>query len=594
MNLFVLFIFIFSNLYAQNTEVLYADNKRQVTLNKLEKEWLSKKESVDYVYDPDWKPFEWKNDLDEHTGIISDIIQLIEEKSSIDFVAIPTKSWAVSVEKVKSGKVPMFSVIGVTKDRKKYLTFIDKPLFSTPYVLVSRHGEDYLDGFVDTTHKRIITLANSTIENKLKAERKKIHFSVVSTAEDGFKALEDKKADILVINAATAKYYINILGYDDLKIAYKTKLSLDLRIAIRKDMPKEVISIINKSIGLISEKEINDIFYKWTEVTVKKEIDWSFVGYILVVGFSIVLFLVYNTKRLEKMVRKQTFKLESAVELFNKYVISVKLDLSSNILSVNEAFCERSGYSKDELIGIPFISIIDADESKETIEKIKSSLKLTDIYQNEIKYIKKDGGYFWAKTILAPQSNDDVIYEYNAIMQDTTDKKLVEQLAITDALTNIYNRRYFNTILEDIIKNKKDSRLFCLIIIDIDNFKNYNDTYGHQEGDTALVKVTSTLEKSFINSDSYCFRLGGEEFAIISMVEDEKQAIEITKKLQLNLQKLKIKHEYNKTKFVTVSMGVVCKKIDMIKNKDEVFKEADDLLYKAKHNGRNQAFFNFN
>ena len=81
---FIFIIFLVSSLYSQNY--------KQIDFTKSEQEWLSKKQSIKYVYDPDWKPFEWRDELGEHAGIISDIILLLKEKSGIDFISVPTKS----------------------------------------------------------------------------------------------------------------------------------------------------------------------------------------------------------------------------------------------------------------------------------------------------------------------------------------------------------------------------------------------------------------------------------------------------------------------------------------------------------------------
>ena len=177
-------------------------------------------------------------------------------------------------------------------------------------------------------------------------------------------------------------------------------------------------------------------------------------------------------------------------------------------------------------------------------------------------------------------------------MHDITDKKFIEQLSITDALTNIYNRRYFNTIFNQIIKDRKNQNI-CFILLDIDNFKKYNDNYGHQKGDEALVKFTSALIKSLQKKQDYCFRLGGEEFGIIIQDYDKNQVVSFIKTIEENIKSLEIIHEYSVTKFLTATIGVVCKNSQDAIDKDNIFKEADDLLYKAKNMGRNQACYNF-
>ncbi len=96
-----------------------------------------------------------------------------------------------------------------------------------------------------------------------------------------------------------------------------------------------------------------------------------------------------------------------------------------------------------------------------------------------------------------------------------TEKKL-QELSITDELTTLYNRRYFNDIFPKLINSaKREDLSVCFAIMDIDYFKAYNDTYGHICGDNALTSVSKSLKDSLSRADDYCFRLGGEEFGIL-------------------------------------------------------------------------------
>jgi len=116
--------------------------------------------------------------------------------------------------------------------------------------------------------------------------------------------------DIIIVSGAIAKYYINILGYKDLKISYKTDLRLELKIALRKDAPKEILSIINKSIDLMSKKEISDIVHKWTEVTVTEKTDWLMIGKISAAIILILMFVLYNNYKLKSKVKAKTEDIE--------------------------------------------------------------------------------------------------------------------------------------------------------------------------------------------------------------------------------------------------------------------------------------------
>jgi polar amino acid transport system substrate-binding protein len=168
--------------------------------------------------------------------------------------------------------------------------------------------------------------------------------------------------------------------------------------------------------------------------------------------------------------------------------------------------------------------------------------------------------------------------------------KQLEKISITDALTNIYNRRYFNEIFPKVINSaKRKNELVSFIIMDIDHFKQYNDTYGHQMGDEVLRKVAKTIKDSLHRADDYCFRLGGEEFGVIFKSDAKEKASEFANIIRENIENLHINHSGNSaSSYVTVSMGLICKQANDIKDDDEVYKQGDDLLYKAKESGRNK------
>ncbi len=168
--------------------------------------------------------------------------------------------------------------------------------------------------------------------------------------------------------------------------------------------------------------------------------------------------------------------------------------------------------------------------------------------------------------------------------------KELEKISITDALTDIYNRRYFNEICPKLINSaKRKNTLITFLIIDIDYFKEYNDTYGHQSGDETLVKVAKAIKESLNRADDYCFRIGGEEFGVIFKADTKEEAFAFSNKIKENIENQKIEHSSSKiSPYLTVSMGLICKNANDIDNFYEVYKQGDDLLYKAKELGRNR------
>jgi diguanylate cyclase (GGDEF)-like protein len=182
----------------------------------------------------------------------------------------------------------------------------------------------------------------------------------------------------------------------------------------------------------------------------------------------------------------------------------------------------------------------------------------------------------------------DSLKESNKELQDENEK--LEHLSFIDSLTQLYNRRYFEVQLEKEWKRKarKDDRL-TLLVIDIDYFKLYNDTYGHAEGDVCLQKVAKTLKVSLQRPGDIVARIGGEEFVALLPDIDEEGAIAVANTIRNNLLGAELIHATSPvSEYVTVSIGVALAYSGSDATALGLFKAADKALYKAKNKGRNQ------
>ena len=162
-----------------------------------------------------------------------------------------------------------------------------------------------------------------------------------------------------------------------------------------------------------------------------------------------------------------------------------------------------------------------------------------------------------------------------------------------DALTGIYNRRFFDKSLKSLISSlSRSGSLLSLLMIDIDFFKRYNDTYGHVEGDKCLKLVAKTLSKSITRADDFVARYGGEEFVVVLPNTDGCGAQLIAEKLLDNIRRCNIPHKQNDAaNCLTISIGVTTGKVAHTHNTDNFVNKADELLYKSKRDGRNRYSF---
>lgn len=161
----------------------------------------------------------------------------------------------------------------------------------------------------------------------------------------------------------------------------------------------------------------------------------------------------------------------------------------------------------------------------------------------------------------------------------------LEKLSLSDTLTSVYNRRAFDQKFTHEVERafRQDYSLF-LAIIDIDNFKDYNDKYGHAAGDKILISLGYILEECTRNNVDMAFRLGGDEFAVLLPQTSANQATEIVQRILLRY----IEANYGKT---TLSIGIVsCERDSELELKEDIIRmqeRADKAMYEAKNSGKN-------
>ena len=288
-------------------------------------------------------------------------------------------------------------------------------------------------------------------------------------------------------------------------------------------------------------------------------------------------------------------ELEKKLAIINKYVITSSTDLKGSITEVSDAFCDISGYSKDELLNKKHNLMRHPDIPSDLYKELWSTIKKGEIWQGEIKNKTKSGDAYWVEAIISPDyDSTGNLIGYSSVRHDISNQKRIEQLAITDQLTGLHNRRHFNNTFPTEIKRCiRHSSFLSLIMLDIDFFKQYNDTYGHQAGDYVLEKVGETMRIQMKRNEDFTFRLGGEEFGIVCNTKDCVQAKDIAENVLKAIQELQIEHKSSKVaSVVTASLGVVC--VDLTKKSnykftdDQLYKLADDKMYESKNKGRNQ------
>lgn len=173
----------------------------------------------------------------------------------------------------------------------------------------------------------------------------------------------------------------------------------------------------------------------------------------------------------------------------------------------------------------------------------------------------------------------------------TTDKT-ISKLVTHDELSGLLNRRTYNDeLIHELNRAKRLDIPLTLALIDIDNFKAYNDTYGHPKGDDAIASVGNVLKDCARRSNEAVYRIGGEEFALIANYQDDEASIQQIYAILEEVRKQSIPHEYNDDYgILTVSIGVVISTDLQNATSSDLYQCADKALYKAKSLGRNRIY----
>jgi diguanylate cyclase (GGDEF)-like protein len=166
-------------------------------------------------------------------------------------------------------------------------------------------------------------------------------------------------------------------------------------------------------------------------------------------------------------------------------------------------------------------------------------------------------------------------------------------MTIIDQLTGIYNRRYFDGNLKKIIKShSRTNSTFSLLMLDIDFFKNYNDTYGHDAGDNCLRTIAVAIAKCITRDEDFVARYGGEEFVVVLPNTDINGVNLIAKKILEKVCECRIPNEASDiADYVTISIGGTTGVVKHLQSGSDYIKCADKALYESKKNGRNKYTF---
>ncbi len=262
---------------------------------------------------------------------------------------------------------------------------------------------------------------------------------------------------------------------------------------------------------------------------------------------------------------------------------------AGTIRECNETFVRVTGYTKEEVIGRSIFDLYEPDDREAAKESCQEFARTGEFQNKERRVRCKDGRVINVSlNVSAVRDGEGNILYSRSIWHDITERKqyekMINDLAITDLLTNLYNRRGFIALAEQQVKQaERNKQGLLLLFADLDNMKQINDGLGHKAGDEALLETADVFREVFRKMD-IIGRIGGDEFAVLAVEGSQEYSDIIKKRLQDQLDAHNARAGRNFS--LSISVGTAYYDPEHPSSLDELMSNADSLMYEQKRNKR--------
>ncbi len=407
-------------------------------LTEKEREWLSQNlTDIEFSPDPNFMPFEAIDKEGNYVGIGADILQAVEKKLSVNFKIMQLEDWGSVINSMREGNSSGVLAIVKTPERSIFLDFTE-PYIDVPVIVLSRKDFKTFKTLGQLLNNPIGVTTDYSYNEYLQKNFPALNYVAVKNDSEGIKQLAYGDIDLLIINIASASYYIQEHGFTNLKVAGDSGYSFKLSVGIRKDLP-ELFSIMKKALNQIDKNEKEKIMGKWITL----QYPWykrnpglflfliADISIIIIVITALSLSIILN-RALRKKVRDKTEELKNSEEYLKRIVDIIPdpvfVKNSSHIYTmVNNAFSQLLNKKPEDIIGNSEYDIFPADEADRFIETDNQIMKKKGVIEYEDTYISEEGKkhYLLAKkTSLINYTGD---YNIVTILHDITDIKEKER-----------------------------------------------------------------------------------------------------------------------------------------------------------------------
>ncbi|MBA6351142.1 MULTISPECIES: response regulator [unclassified Colwellia] len=396
------------------------------SLTDNEKKWLSENNSFSLGTDSAFPPFEFNDELGEHSGISADYMLHAKQQLQINLTPTVGKSWGEALEEFKLGNIDVMSSIFYTKERAEYINFTE-PYFEISLVIVSKKNAFYAESLSSLQGRKLGLIKGYVYNELISRDHPSIKIVDVLSVEDGLKKLQLGEIDAFVDSIAAINYEINKNKINDLIITSFTPYTLEISMAVRKGL-EPLIPILNKTFAAMNEKKRSAIANNWLSVHVQSgtELSTILVWALPIASLLILIILVFfrMNKKLKIEIDARVINEEKRItaqqdlaaqkKAMDEHSLVLVIDINGIISYANDKFCAITGYNRNELIGKSH-SILNANnQSKNYWHKIFAAISKGKYWHDEVRIKAKEGQCYWVDTTIVP------LYDKNKLLSGYT------------------------------------------------------------------------------------------------------------------------------------------------------------------------------
>lgn len=544
----------------------------------------------------------------EFKGVAAETVQLLEKRLGVRMEPVWGLTFAEALKLGQAGEIDVFPCLSWTPDRAEYLVFTG-PYLSYPLVIVTRDDSPFIGSIEDLNGRKVAENKAMSTYSKVRNEYPELKLDYVFEKDTQaiLEAVSFGRAEACIVDLAVASYVINSRGLNNLKVAAPTRWR-DNPLAMGVARDKAILAgILQKGLDSITYAETDAIRQRWFGLRYASLVNPVLVRRILLQGggaFIVVVgFILWRNRRLRREIAERKRAEENLKASEERHLVTLKAvndgiwdwNVASGEIYFSPLFYGLLGYADKEFSSAyeAWRPLIHPDDVNNTEHHFRQSSRDGQAFNMDLRMLTKDQEWKWVQVRgkAIERDAEGKVLRMVGTLSDITERKRMEarllELATIDGLTGLNNRRRFMELGELLFKTaRRYESPFAVAILDIDNFKSINDTWGHEAGDLILKSLSQAMRSSFRASD-VIGRIGGDEFAVIMPETDNAEALSALERLRTGVEAMRIDYGGN-VMSVTISCGVALYVPDCCVNIDLLLKSADNALYESKNCGRNR------